>query len=183
MEKISKSDQNVLQMILNPNLPVVEDEVTIVDDSDSKFDKETLSVVKNLEKNGVKLAEEKKFGDAMKLFDEAIDTLPLRASGFNNRAQVKRLMGNVDGALDDLNKAIELSKGRGKAGELALVQRGMIKKLKGEKESAFDDFKQAADLGNLFAKKEIVESNPYAALCNQMLGKVIGEMQKGTVSS
>ncbi|XP_078491863.1 tetratricopeptide repeat protein 36-like [Ciona intestinalis] len=178
MDKISKSDQNVLQLILNPSLPVDVEE-NVREDLDVQFDKEELSFVKKLEANGVKLAEEKKFIEAMKLFDEAIEKLPLRASGFNNRAQVKRLMGNIEGALEDLNTAIKLSGERGKAGELALVQRGMIRKLKGQKEDAFDDFKKAADLGNKFAKQEIVASNPYAALCNQMLSKVIGDMQKG----
>ena len=64
-----------------------------------KFDKKKLGQVKDLEKEGVKLAEAKQYNDALKRFDQAISLLPDRASAYNNRAQTKRLTGDVDGMI------------------------------------------------------------------------------------
>ena len=55
-----------------------------------------------------------------------VSLAPLRPSSYNNRAQALRLEGRPDEALEDLNKAIELSKGEGRAGSAALCQRGVI---------------------------------------------------------
>lgn len=66
-------------------------------DPDRKFDQTLLEKVKKLEKEGVKLAEAGQIQDSVKCFDEAISCLPERASGYNNRAQLKRLNGDVDG--------------------------------------------------------------------------------------
>ena len=61
------------------------------------FDQDTLEKVKQLEKEGVKFAEAKQLHNALKSFDQAIDLLPDRGSAYNNRAQAKRLAGDVDG--------------------------------------------------------------------------------------
>ena len=58
----------------------------------------------------------------------------------------------------DLDKAIELSGGQGKTASFAFTQRALILKMRGEKKKALEDFKKAADLGNLFAKKEVTHS-------------------------
>ena len=83
------------------------------------------------------------------------------------------------GALDDLNKAIVLSEGKGKAGSLALCQRGLIYKLMGKNKEALNDFEWAAKLGNQFAKSMIVQTNPYAALCNKMLRDIMSNIDGG----
>ena len=46
-------------------------------------------------------------------------------------------------------------------------------------DAAIEDFKRAADLGSEFAKVMVVQLNPYAALCNQMLREVIGKIKTG----
>ena len=51
--------------------------------------------------------------------------------------------------------------------------------ISGNDEGALDDFKIAANLGNEFAKQMVVQLNPYAALCNQMLSEVIGKIRRG----
>ncbi|PVD36967.1 hypothetical protein C0Q70_03960 [Pomacea canaliculata] len=56
-----------------------------------------------------------------------------------------------DGALDDLNMAIVLSKGKGKAACQAFTQRGIIRRLEGDNEAALEDFKAAAHLGSELA--------------------------------
>ena len=55
-----------------------------------------------------------------------VELTPLRASSYNNRAQALRLAGRPAEALEDLNKAIELSGGEGRAGSSALCQRAVI---------------------------------------------------------
>ena len=51
--------------------------------------------------------------------------------------------------------------------------------LSGDDQGALDDFKIGANLGNQFAKQMVVQMNPYAALCNQMLSEVIGKIRSG----
>ena len=68
--------------------------------------------------------------------------------------QVYQLRQQVEEALSDLNRAIELSGGRGKAAEQALTQRGIIWRVKGDDEKALEDFKKAGKLGNKFAQQQ-----------------------------
>lgn len=65
------------------------------------------------------------------------------------------MRNEVEAALSDLNTAITLSSGRGRAAEQAYSQRGLIHRLKGEDEKALEDFKAAAKLGNQFAQKQV----------------------------
>ncbi|XP_069805086.1 tetratricopeptide repeat protein 36 [Dendropsophus ebraccatus] len=81
------------------------------------------------------------------------------------------------GALQDLNHAVELSKGMGIAGRQALVQRGLIFRLKGNDEAAREDFHKAAKLGSEFARQQLAQLNPYAALCNSMLKDMVKKLQ------
>ena len=57
---------------------------------------------------------------------EVVMLAPLRPASYNNRAQALRLAGRPLEAVDDLNKAIELSQGKGQAGSAALCQRGVL---------------------------------------------------------
>ena len=52
-----------------------------------------------------------------------------------------RLLSKVDEALGDLERAIELCKGRGKVAEQAYTQRGLILMLQGNEDKALEDFK------------------------------------------
>ena len=69
--------------------------------------------------------------------------------------QVYRLQAQVDLALGDLDRAIQLSGGRGRAAEQAYTQRGLVWRLRGEDERALEDFKRAARLGGTFAQKQV----------------------------
>ena len=51
---------------------------------------------------------------------------PTRASCYNNRAQIHRFNSNISAALQDLNKAIQISHGRGRSACQAFCQRGML---------------------------------------------------------
>ena len=69
--------------------------------------------------------------------------------------QVYQLRQQPEDALTDLNRAVELSGGRGKAAEQALTQRGIIWRVKGDDEKALEDFKKAGKLGSRFAQKQV----------------------------
>lgn len=66
-----------------------------------------------------------------------------------------RLQSNIDLALADLNTAVALSTGRGKAARQALTQRGLIHRLHGKDEEARTDFQAAVKLGSKFAGKQV----------------------------
>ena len=70
--------------------------------------------------------------------------------------QVYCLQAQVDLALADLDRAIQLSGGRGRAAEQAYTQRGLVWRLRGEDERALEDFKSAARLGSHFAQKQVM---------------------------
>lgn len=165
-----------------------------------------LEQVRELELQGVSAAESGDVSVALERFGEAIRLLPERASGYNNRAQALRLCGDVagerrrggwvvggpvtplsaptpltplsrPGALRDLDMAIRLSRGRGRAACQSFVQRGLIHRLQGRQEDARRDWEQAARLGSPFARRQLVLLNPYSALCNQMLGQMLGRLR------
>lgn len=58
-------------------------------------------------------------------------------------------------ALADLNEALRLSNGGGKAGCKALCQRGLLRRKLGDIDAAKDDFAKAATLGSQFARTQV----------------------------
>lgn len=102
----------------------------------------------------MKLAEEGKHEEALHKFAAAIQACPQNPSPYNNRAQAYRLLKRHEGdtrhsleqnakllfpyleALTDIEKAIELSDGKGKSACQAYVQRGLIHRLQGKDDDA-----------------------------------------------
>lgn len=80
-----------------------------------------------------------------------------------------------------MNNAINLSAGKGKSACLALCQRGLVYRYQEKDKLAEEDFKKAAEMGSGFARAQLTHMNPYAALCNQMLNKVMSQYRKGIV--
>ncbi|NWI74258.1 TTC36 protein, partial [Dryoscopus gambensis] len=114
------NDRAVLQTIFNPStpfgdIPGLDEEEEDVQDEVEAFPLELLDQVRELELQGVSAAESGDISTALERFSEAIRLLPERASGYNNRAQALRLRGDVAGALQDLDAAIRLSRGCGRA--------------------------------------------------------------------
>uniref|UniRef100_A0A914BZT9 Tetratricopeptide repeat protein 36 n=1 Tax=Acrobeloides nanus TaxID=290746 RepID=A0A914BZT9_9BILA len=132
-----------------------------------------------LEALGVRAAESKDYSSALEKFSEAIEKCPGNPSPYNNRAQTYRLMEKITEALADLDKAIEISKGRGKSACQAYTQRALVRRLQGKDDEAKEDYEKASNLGSSFAKMQLVTMNPYAAMCNKMLHDVIGKLQRG----
>ncbi|XP_059563733.1 tetratricopeptide repeat protein 36 [Myotis daubentonii] len=199
------NDQAVLQAIFNPDTPfgdvvgldlgeeAEEDEgeyLTLEDSSQhwlvcgpswggqgGVFPQAQLEQSKALELQGVTAAEAGDLSTALERFGQAINLLPERASAYNNRAQARRLQGDVAGALEDLERAVALSGGRGRAARQSFVQRGLLARLQGRDDDARRDFERAARLGSPFARRQLVLLNPYAALCNRMLADVMGQLR------
>ena len=96
---------------------------------------------------------------------------------FANRStrKIQCFLGNNESAMNDLNKAIELSNGKGFAASQAYMQRGLLNKMNSDTENAIEDLRKASKLGNVFAKQLLVDMNPYAALCNKMLSEVFAK--------
>ncbi|XP_072011668.1 tetratricopeptide repeat protein 36 [Engystomops pustulosus] len=178
------NDTAVLHAIFNPSAPFgdicgdKDNNTQQEPDVDSRFPADLLEEAQNLELTGVRAAESGDVKAAVQKFTEAITLLPERPSAYNNRAQALRLEGNVTGALQDLDHAVELSKGMGISGRQALVQRGLILRLKGNDDAAREDFQRAAQLGSDFARQQLVALNPYAALCNRMLRDMVQKLQE-----
>lgn len=174
-------DEQILEAIFDPEASGV---VSDLDAQEQVGEKEQgdvgdVSRAKELELEAVKAAESGRLDEALQLLNRAVEVAPGYASPYNNRAQVYQLQKQVELAMVDLERAIELSGGRGKAGEQAFVQRGIIWRLKGEDDKATEDFKKAAKLGSKFAQMQVVKLNPYAALCNQMLTQMIEKERRG----
>ncbi|KAJ8275884.1 hypothetical protein COCON_G00076360 [Conger conger] len=174
-------DRAVLQTIFSPTTPFGDvpglNQIEDLNDDDRVFDSHLLKQVKDLEVLGVAAAESGDLPAALERFSEAIKVLPQRASAYNNRAQTRRLLGDTEGALEDLEQAISLSGGAGFTACQALVQRGLLLRLACRDEDARVDFERAAALGSEFARYQAVLLNPYAALCNRMLSKVINKLR------
>ena len=79
-------------------------------------------------------------------------------------------------AIIDLNKSIELATDAFKLTKCrALTQRGIIKRKQNDLDGARDDFNESAKLGSKFARQQLVDLNPYAQLCNQVVSKILNE--------
>ncbi|XP_013366657.1 PREDICTED: tetratricopeptide repeat protein 36 [Chinchilla lanigera] len=98
------NDQAVLQAIFNPNTPFGDivgvdlgEETEQDEDEDAVFPQAQLEQSKALELQGVMAAEAGDLSTALERFGQAIGLLPERASAYNNRAQARRLQGDVAG--------------------------------------------------------------------------------------
>ncbi|KAI8436540.1 hypothetical protein MSG28_010071 [Choristoneura fumiferana] len=175
LEGLSDRDKAVLRSIFDPTATIADVDVngdTFAEEEDeatSDAEKESVQLCAQ----GVRLANEGKLEEALESLGRGVEAAPARAPAYNDRAQLLRLMKRDDEAMADLDRALDLTQGRKtKARALALCQRGLLLRKRGS-EDARATFLEAAKLGCGFAKKQVVELNPYAALCNQMLSEVM----------
>ena len=184
MATLSERDQRVLECIFNPNMTfgyeTQSDETEATEERILNGHEETEAEkkAKELEILAVQNAEEGNVDAALNHLNEAVECCPASASVYNNRAQVLLLKGEKDLASADLDKALDLCGNKGPVAGQAFTQRALVHKLNGDDGAALEDFKKAAKLGNSFAKSQVAEMNPYAALCNQMLAEAIGKLRE-----
>ncbi|XP_037826296.1 tetratricopeptide repeat protein 36 homolog [Lucilia sericata] len=185
---LSAHDQQVLESIFNPLELTSSLEAQLInpDSTEPLVDQdealgcevEILKKSKQLEIEAVKLAEEEKLEEALEKFKESLELTPKRASIYNNRAQALRLAGKDEAAFDDLNQALENCLNQAKSKCHALCQRGVLYRKQNKLDEARQDFEEAAKMGSKFAKQQLVEINPFAALCNQMLRQAFQQLEK-----
>ncbi|XP_066595814.1 tetratricopeptide repeat protein 36 [Prorops nasuta] len=174
MEQLSERDRAVLNMIFDPLEPLglssfsSEIEQEPKDENTDNLEPEVLELLKK----AIASAEAKNLEESVELFEKAHKKAPNSPSILNDRAQAFRLFGKNEEALEDLNMAVKLSEGKGKAGIQALCQRGLLYLNMNQEEKAKDDFKLAAKGGSTFARSQLVSLNPYAAMCNAMLKEI-----------
>lgn len=136
--------------------------------------------VKSIEKGAIAAAESGNLSTSLELLNQAIGLVPMKASLFNNRAQVFQLLGQTSNAVSDLNEAIRLTDGKGSVAMNSFTQRALIAiKLNGfdpHNVEAIDDLKSGEKLGSDFCKQLLVKFNPYSALCNSMLNAMMKEL-------
>lgn len=154
-------DALVLESIFNPENPLS----TLTENSEAQSDENNappenvnpglIEEIRGLEAEAVRMAEGGNLPGALSVLDKAITRLPMDASLFNNRAQVHRLLGDNAAAFADLDQAIRLSGGKGKAARQAYTQRGLLHKLQSKNEEALNDFREAAQLGSAFAQAQV----------------------------
>ena len=175
MQPSKASDELVLNALFNPETPL-DTPAPSVEPGVPPADPPAVVKARSLEVQAVRSAEEGDMDKSLELINLAIETAPEYASPYNNRAQVYRLLGRTEEAVSDLDTAIQLCGGVGKSAEMAYTQRGLLLKLQGEDDRAWSDFKNAADLGGVFAKSILVQTNPMAALCNRMLKEAVSNL-------
>lgn len=170
----TQRDKNVLNRILNPNLPFdfeSENSTSQTKENYSHLPKYLECEFQNME--GIKLAENGDFDNALTKFNKSIEMCPENPSPYNNRAQLYRLMSKIPEAQIDLDKSLSLSNGQGLAAAQSFVQKALIYRLQNEAALAKENFEKAANLGSNFAKSQLIAMNPYAAMCNKMLGEIM----------
>ncbi|KAK4035833.1 tetratricopeptide repeat protein 36 [Daphnia magna] len=178
----TSNDRAILNSIINPLLPSDEfvSHNVVQDDTADTDDSEGVKMAKEFEKQGVIFAESGRMDQALEMFGKAVDCSPMWASAYNNRAQALRLLKRNEEAMKDLDTAIELSHGKGKAACQAYCQRAMLHHYTGNEDLALMDWESASNLGSQFAKNQLTQKNPYAALCNKMLHDVFNNLRQGT---
>ncbi|KAF9953375.1 Tetratricopeptide repeat protein 36, partial [Modicella reniformis] len=111
---VSANDAKVLDMVFNPEGTMLPDKETeaMLHAAPIVIEPELLKTLKDLETQGVQLAEQDNIDGAIQKFTEAIERCPTYASAYNNRAQAYRIQNKTEEALQDLNKAIEYGNGQ-----------------------------------------------------------------------
>jgi len=69
----------------------------------------SLSLREDLFKNALDLSSSGKFNLALQEWNQYLDSYPDDAAAFSNRGNVRLVMGDIDGSIDDQNKAISLN--------------------------------------------------------------------------
>ncbi|XP_060521646.1 tetratricopeptide repeat protein 36 homolog [Cylas formicarius] len=178
MEGLCDHDKAVLTCIFNPHLPIVEAyQVRATELKDDEEQNDLVLKTKKMEMEAVERAEKGDLEFGLQLLTEAINIAPERPSLYNNRAGVFQYMRRFDEALNDLSTAIKLCTDKHqKTTCRAHLQRGLLHRRADDMDQARRDFEVAAKMGSTLAKSQLIEINPYAALCNQMLKQVMEKL-------
>jgi hypothetical protein len=143
-----------------------------------------------LEKEAVAAAEAGDHAKALELLGQAMEACPQSGSPYNNRCQLRRLMSDAAGALEDASTAVELETawlaGIPATGRVhpvaerhngvlhkALLQRALLLKEAGDSEGYDRDLNAAAAAGSPLARTMLASSNPYATMCADAVARMM----------
>lgn len=180
MAALAPQDEDVLNCIFSRD-GMIEKGPRISDEElgikKSTIPDDVLRAVAALEVEGIKLAEEKKYDEAIAKFSQAITQAPTYQSAYNNRAFAYQKQGKTDLALSDVEAGLAQTPSDRHTLSQLYIQRGMLRRLKNDEDGALADMAFAGKLGSVLAKQEAVRLNPYAALCNQMLSQAFKDLK------
>lgn len=195
-QALSSRDKGVLNLLFDTDSqsPAHESNSIMQPTLDQVLTAEQLTEVKVIERRAVQMAEKGDVIAAEELLSQTIKKYPRgRPSLWNNRAQVRRLSKNVEGALDDLSQTIRtatpskntvVSSDNAKVLSFAhthratiymLIARGEIsgvlenENLERLEEYASHDFAMAGKYGSELARAMAVRTNPYAKMCGAIV--------------
>lgn len=156
---------------------------------DPNYGPEVLPTLQSQEREAIALASSENPADALPLLDALLSSYPRYASGYNNRAQLQRILKHsVGDVVADLRKAIELSEPspggavselQARVLSLAWTQMGAVLLSQGKEDEAGRAFGEGARYGGEVAKRMAVKMNPVAKLC----GAIVREAMKKEMSN
>ncbi|TPX32463.1 hypothetical protein SmJEL517_g04479 [Synchytrium microbalum] len=162
---LSRNDEAVLSVVFNE-----EQEYSVQDIEEFRetpdvppIDESLRTELITLEKQAVKEAESGNLQAALFTLTKCISMCGWYSSGYNNRAQVYRLLNDTIRAMEDLDRAIYYAGSDNKVLGNAFTQRAIIKRNLGDQAGSEADFGLGARYGNEIAKTA-VRSNPVAKL-------------------
>ena len=94
------------------------------------------SLREDLFKNALDLSSGGKFNLALQEWNQYLDSYPDDAAGFSNRGNVRLVLGDVKGSIDDQNKAISLNP----SGIDSYINRGIVEEALGLWSQAKKDY-------------------------------------------
>ncbi|KAJ1822294.1 hypothetical protein LPJ56_000885 [Coemansia sp. RSA 2599] len=140
-----------------------------------KIPEELKSALETLERQAIRTAESGQLDEAIGELSKILSSHRYYSSAYNNRAQVYRLMGNLEDALRDLDRAIEYAQEERVLGQ-AYTQKAIILRSKGDQDGAYYNFSMGARLGNEVAIMAAPKENPYAKLCGKMVSEAMRQL-------
>jgi tetratricopeptide (TPR) repeat protein len=96
---------------------------------------------------GLALAQRQRYIEALPLMDKAISLWTFNADGFSGRGRVRRLAGDLEGAIKDLDKAVLIAP----RSAVALGNRGDARRQRGDLTGSLRDFDLALSVAPEFA--------------------------------
>jgi hypothetical protein len=207
---LSPRDAGILNLIFDPESQATKPEPVNTSPSlpEPRPSMDELRGIRRAESSAIRLAEIGSLDEAERLLSDIIAKYStVQPSLWSNRAQVRRLTGNVQGALDDISEAIRITTPlrntmpstenarilshahTHRATIYLLVARGEITGiLQGQspeqlEERASHDFAVAGRYGSDLAKAMAVRTNPYAKMCGAIVQTALKKEMDPAVSS
>jgi tetratricopeptide (TPR) repeat protein len=179
--QLSSHDSTTLSLLFDPESSPSSNTAPISAElpQDPFYPAETLALLQDTERRAISLAETSP-AEALRLFDELLASHQQYASGYNNRAQLLRILSRPSEEVKaDLDKAISLARPRSTLEPVSMLQAkvlsnaytqlGAVLLREGKEEEAGAVFQQGGRYGGDVARSMAVKLNPVARLCGAIV--------------